>query len=134
MTLIVDASVAVKWGVPEAETERAMALVGDEPILGPDLAVAEIANALWRKETRGEIAPEQRLIALAACLSGYSELVPSRMLAERALELSSALKHPAYDCFYLALAEARDATLITADARLLNRVRDGGWAGKCKAL
>jgi predicted nucleic acid-binding protein len=28
------------------------------------------------------------------------------------------LKHPAYDCFYLAMAQRESATLVTADQRL----------------
>ncbi len=134
MILIVDASVAVKWGVSEEDTERAMRLVDRAPIVAPDLVVAEVANALWRKELRGELAPAQRLSTLAACLSGYEEFVPAVLLAERALDLAGALKHPAYDCFYLALAELRGGTFITADARLLSRLRDDGWSGRFEAL
>jgi predicted nucleic acid-binding protein len=42
--------------------------------------------------------------------------------------ISRALDHPVYDCFYLALAEDRHATLVTADGRLLNRLQDTQWA------
>lgn len=134
MILIVDASVAVKWGVAENDTEQAMLLVDRAPIIAPDLVVAEVANALWRKELRGELAPAQRLSSLAACLSGYEEFVPATLLAERALDLAVALQHPAYDCFYLALTELRGGTFITADARLLNRLREGGWKGPFEGL
>ncbi len=41
--------------------------------------------------------------------------------------ISRALDHPAYDCFYLALAEARDAPMVTADRRLLNRGSGTQW-------
>ncbi len=134
MILIVDASVAVKWGVTEEGTERAMLLLGRAPIIAPDLVVAEVANALWRKELRGELASAQRLPSLAACLSGYEEFVPATVFADRALDLANTLKHPVYDCFYLALAELRDGTFITADARLLSRLGAGGWGGKVEAL
>jgi predicted nucleic acid-binding protein len=44
------------------------------------------------------------------------------------------LDHPDYDCFYLALAEQRQATLVTADRRLLNRVRGTQWASVAMGL
>jgi len=48
------------------------------------------------------------------------EVVSStRALLQTALRWWERLDHPAYDCLYLALAEQRQATLITADQRLL---------------
>jgi predicted nucleic acid-binding protein len=41
--------------------------------------------------------------------------------------IASQLDHPVYDCFYLALAEARDALLVTADRRLLRKLRGTPW-------
>jgi predicted nucleic acid-binding protein len=43
--LVIDASVAVKWVVPEPESDRAEALL-DHPLVGPDLLFAECANVL----------------------------------------------------------------------------------------
>ncbi len=40
-------------------------------------------------------------------------------LAARAINIAIKLKHPIYDCFYIALAEREDAALITIDKRLL---------------
>jgi predicted nucleic acid-binding protein len=37
------------------------------------------------------------------------------------------LRHPAYECFYLALAEERRAKLVTADRRLLGRLAGTPW-------
>ena len=49
------------------------------------------------------------------------EVVPTdRHLLQGALTWCTQLDHPAYDCRYLALAEQRNATLVTADQRLLN--------------
>lgn len=48
---------------------------------------------------------------------------PLRPLAPRAAALARELDHPVYDCFYLALAEAEGAALITADRRLVESVR-----------
>jgi predicted nucleic acid-binding protein len=48
-------------------------------------------------------------------------------LALRALVISSLLDHPAYDCFYLALAEQRGSIVVSADRRLLQRLSGTVW-------
>jgi len=58
----------------------------------------------------------------------FDELVPLAGLSRRAAAIALALDHPVYDCFYLALAEARDAPMVTADRRLLRRVAEKHWA------
>jgi predicted nucleic acid-binding protein len=135
MILVVDASVAVKLGVFEEGSLEARRLLGrGASIKAPDLLVAEVSSALWRKELRGDLDEAERRAGLAAAISAYDELLPCKDLADRALELAVALKHPVYDCFYLALAEREDATFVTADGRLLSRLSQGGWAGKFEAL
>jgi len=60
------------------------------------------------------------------------ELAPMRPLLRRATELSIALRHPAYDCFYLALAETRSCPVVTADERLRSRVQ--AYRGPARVL
>jgi predicted nucleic acid-binding protein len=50
-------------------------------------------------------------------------LVPSRALLESATRLAIELDHPAYDCLYLALAVENDCRFVTADKRLVNKIR-----------
>ncbi len=120
MTLVVDASVAAKWVLPEAHSERANALrAAGEPVIAPDLVYAEIGNAVWKRAIRGEITVGIALEALATATGLFSKLVSIGSLAPHATELAIALEHPIYDCFYLALAEQERAPLITADKRLL---------------
>ena len=47
------------------------------------------------------------------------EIVASDVLVERALDLAVALKHPIYDCLYLALALVRGARVVSTDRRFL---------------
>ena len=54
---------------------------------------------------------------MVAAGAAFHELVSARMLADRAITLD--LRHPVYDCFYLALAEARGSRSVTADDCLL---------------
>lgn len=135
MTLVVDASVAVKFGISELGADRARQIVArGEEIIAPDILVSEVASALWKKELRGDLDAGERTVALKASLDAYDEFSRCKDLAPRALELAVVLRHPVYDCFYLALAEVRRAAFITADARLLNRLGAGGWSGKFEAL
>jgi predicted nucleic acid-binding protein len=54
----------------------------------------------------------------------FEELVPTSVLKDRALAIAIELRHPAYDCFYLALAKQSTSPLITADEHLIRRCAD----------
>lgn len=121
--VVVDASVAVKWFLEEpgtAEAKRWLAL-GGRPV-APDLVVPEVCNVLWQRARAGDIPPSQAATAMSALERYYERLAPTAPLAGRALELALHLGHPAYDCFYLALAERERAPLLTADKRLARRL------------
>jgi predicted nucleic acid-binding protein len=48
--IVVDASVIVKWFIPEAGTEPAKALLAEaDELIAPELARIEVASALIRK-------------------------------------------------------------------------------------
>ncbi|HEY1935142.1 MAG TPA: type II toxin-antitoxin system VapC family toxin [Acetobacteraceae bacterium] len=135
MTLVIDASVALKWFLQEAGSDEAAALLDREDLLiAPDLIVAEVCNAGWKAVRAGTALAQQLEVAAARLPAVLDELVPLRALAADAAAASLALDHPAYDCFYLALAAQRDARLVTADRRLLRPVADTRWARYVVAL
>jgi predicted nucleic acid-binding protein len=51
-----------------------------------------------------------------------------------ALGIARVLDHPAYDCFYLALAEREHALLVTADDVLVRRLTGTPWARHIRPL
>ena len=54
MTVVIDASVALKWFVEEQGTDQAAALLaGNDLLIAPDLIVAEVANAGWKAVRTG---------------------------------------------------------------------------------
>lgn len=135
MTLVVDASVALKWFVEEDGSPRAVGLLeGPDWLIAPDLIVAEVCNAGWRAVRAGTMLPGQHDHAAARLAIVFDELLPLAPLAGRAATLSRALDYPAYDCFYLALAEQRNARLVTADDRLQRRVAGTPWAAHIVSL
>jgi predicted nucleic acid-binding protein len=103
-TLVIDASIAIKWVVEEDGTDLALALRQQARLMAPDLIVAECANILWKKVQRKELSRDEALIAARLLQSAEIELVPTRALMESATRLEIELDHPAYDCLYLALA------------------------------
>jgi predicted nucleic acid-binding protein len=128
VTLVIDASVALKWFVEEEGTRQAAAILsGTDLLIAPDLIVAEVCNAGWRAVRAGTMLPAQHDHAAARLALAFDELLPLAPLAERAAALSRELAHPAYDCFYLVLAEERGARMVTADRRLVSRVAGTEW-------
>jgi predicted nucleic acid-binding protein len=120
MNLIVDASVAVKWFFREPDSQSALALrEQDFDFMAPDLVLAEIGNAAWKKRMRDEIDAAQAVFVMRQAPLLFSSLVPIAELAEAAMHLSATLRHPIYDCFYLALAERERAPIVSADGKLL---------------
>jgi predicted nucleic acid-binding protein len=124
--VVIDASVAIKWVAPEELSEHAVALLDGPRLAAPDLMVAECANILWKKVGRGEMDRDAAIVAAQAIERVEIELVPMRQLLAESLELALELDHPAYDCLYLALALARDCRFVTADGRLVNKLRQQG--------
>jgi predicted nucleic acid-binding protein len=129
--VVIDASVAIKWVVQEPGSAAALALRRGR-LLAPDLLIAECANILWKKARLGEHTQAEALVAARLLEHADIELAPMRPLLHRATELSIALGHPAYDCFYLALAETRSCAMVTADERL--RMRAQAYRGSARVL
>jgi predicted nucleic acid-binding protein len=130
VSLVVDASVALKWFLwDEPHSDRALAIVQKGgALIAPDLLVAEVCNAAWRSARLGRISQAQ-VVAIAAVLPHFFEaLVRASDLAPPAAAIAGQLDQPFYDCLYLALAESEQTSLVTADMRLLNKLRSTPWA------
>jgi predicted nucleic acid-binding protein len=124
MTLVVDASVAVKWVLPESGSEEAAALRRhDMDLIAPSLIIAEIGNALWKKVLRGQIEGRDALPALRTAIAHFSEIISFEDLVEAAIQLAIDVRQPIYDCLYLALAQREGVPLITADEDMLAAAR-----------
>ena len=135
MNLVVDASVASKWFFPEPGADEADALLGaDDALLAPDLIVAEVVNVAWKRVRAGEVTWEQAAAAAEGIGGLLDELVPMATLAARSLDIARGLGHPAYDCFYIALAERFSSHVVTSDDVLLRRVAGTPWARHVRRL
>ena len=124
-TLVIDASIAVKWVVEEHGTPEALALRQKAKLIAPELLVAECANILWKKVKREELLKQEALLAARLLQGAEIELLPTRSLFEAATRMSIEIDHPAYDCLYLALAVEKECLFVTADEGFLRKLHQG---------
>lgn len=118
---VVDASVVVKWVLPEAGRRESLALLdayeaGAIDLISPPVLREEVASALARRCRRKEITPAQARVAFQFLEERLPRLV--QVPAQAALEV--ALRHhlSLWDCVYLVLAVHHGCELVTADRRL----------------
>jgi predicted nucleic acid-binding protein len=119
--LVVDASVAVKWIVPEEHTTEARRLLtAGHTLLAPELLRIEVAAVCWKKVQRGELTAEEAQARFGTLAMAPLLLTSDATLADAALQLSLQTGWTVYDSLYLALAVAYDSRVVTADTRLQN--------------
>lgn len=129
--VVVDTSIALKWVLEEADSNKADTLLAEwikkgMLIIAPNLLAYEITNALYRKVRKGEITLDRAKEALAEISLAEIEFDFSSdfTLSTRAIELANQYNLPAtYDSHYLALAERKGCELWTADLRMWNSVK-----------
>lgn len=121
-TVIVDASVAVKWFAPEIYGEHADFLLGHGlTLIAPNLLPLEVGNALLKKLRAGEVTAEQCVAALEA-LEALVDLHPAEARVATTLQAAIAHATSIYDATYIALAMETGHSIVTADRRLYEAV------------
>jgi predicted nucleic acid-binding protein len=126
---IVDASVAVKWVVPQPDSETAHLLRGKR-LSAPDILLAEAGNALWVYVRARALSKQEALLCFATLRTVPLQWLDLHDLAPEAMTLSIDLGHPFYDCVYLAAALVMEVPLVTADRRLIKAARSSPEIGK----
>jgi predicted nucleic acid-binding protein len=116
VTIVVDASVALKWVLNEAGQDDAEALL-DNDLIAPSLWLLEAANVLWRLCRRGEMSAEAAKARLAELYNAPVATEPLEDDLPAAADLANTLGHPVYDCLYLAMAIRENTYVVTADRR-----------------
>ena len=126
--VVVDASVAVKWFLPENReplAEQALALLNkydqnEIRFVVPDLFYVEIASAIWKAVRVGRVSRVFGDEALVLLTQRELATVPSLKLLDQAFQIATDYGRSVYDSLYVALAVQTNSQLITADERLAN--------------
>lgn len=126
---IVDASVGVKWFLPETHATAARRLLnGSHHLVVPDLFYPEIGNILWKKVRLGELTTDEANEIVSAILSLTIESHATQALLPAALEIAVRMGRIVYDSLNLSLAHRMDTALVTADERFYNSIATGPLA------
>jgi predicted nucleic acid-binding protein len=121
VTLVVDASVALKWLVLEEMSDVAKELSGvPDRLVAPRLITTEIALA--RKTMQGVLTRQEAVYHFSTLPLLLPELVDVDDLIAPALEYACAFRHPIYDLIYLEAARRLNAQLVTADRRFTSKI------------
>ena len=131
--MVIDASIGVKWVVPEADSAKAVNLLGESNLVVPTLFHAEVGNALWKKARRNEIEIEP-ILPFFRALPDLVQTLSEVPFAGRAVEMAVELGHPIYDCIYLAIAEAMDDELVTADQSFLSLLSTSSYSQRARSM
>ncbi len=90
----------------------------------PDLFFAECANVLWKYVRRHGYDAATALRNLADLVSLGLLVTPASALVATAFPLAVEEAITVYDALYVALADRLGCALLTADERLVDRVRE----------
>jgi predicted nucleic acid-binding protein len=125
---VVDANVGVKWLelfrkeplVIEARAFLELSVQRKFGMMVPDLFWPEVGNILWKAVRRNQCTPQDATKGLSLLENLELQTVPCSSIAQAALEIALHYRRSVYDSLYVALAQASQSELITADEKLAN--------------
>ena len=123
MNLVIDASVLIKFYVPEILSDKAEELLnrvaqGDVMLLAPDLIYSEVGNILWKKQRMKELTRSEVEEITDAIVSLPLKIEASKLLLPLAIDIGIAYKITIYDALYLSMARIYEIKMMTADRKL----------------
>ena len=116
MNLVVDASVLIKFFIPEilsekAERLNARASQGDLMLFAPDLIFAEVGNILWKKHRLKELTRSEAEEITETIVSLPLKIEASKTLLPLAMDIGLAYGITVYDAIYVSLAKIHETTV-----------------------
>ena len=132
--IVIDASVAVKWFVLEPGTAEAeMLFQADDERAAPEHILIEVGQALLRQHFAGLITVDHCRPALEQ-IPRLARLFRTEALAADALEIAASARCSIYDAVYVAAADRWDASVVTADAKLVQQLAGSPWQNRARLL
>ncbi len=128
---VVDASVAVKWFVPELYREAALRLWTPECCLQvPNLFLLEVGNFVCKRRRRGELGLAESEFVMNKIRQLSLTWHPDEPLFSKAFDLANETYRSLYDCLYLSLAIAIDGQMVTADLKFYEALQTSPYASR----
>ena len=124
---VVDSSVVAKWILPEADSPQALRLISEIAIAGErlivlDLAITEVANAIWKRVHRGLATHPEAEQFLDELLRTPTYIEPAHRLLRSGLHIAVRYGRSIYDALFVALAQDLGLKGVTADEPLYNTI------------
>jgi len=125
LNLVIDASVLIKFYVPEIFSDKAEGLLtrveqGDVMLLAPDLIYPEAGNILWKKQRLKELTRSEVEEITDAIVSLPLKIEASKLLLPLAIDIGIAYKITVYDAIYISMARVYEIKMMTADRKLVD--------------
>ena len=128
--IVIDTNVVIKFFVQESDSILARGLLAtvlsaEVELAAPDFMLIEFANVVWLKVERGELDGDEaeQIIAQFFSLVEFIEIIPAGRILSDVFRIARLHHHSAYDAAFLALAEGRGVSLLTADRKFYQKAR-----------
>lgn len=133
MNYVVDASVSVKWYIPEIyEQEAARLLKGRHSFHVPEIILPEFSNIIWKKVRRGEITNTEGETIISAFSRKRWRIHSHKKIIKSAYAGAEATGQTVYDWTYLALAISLSCEFVTADEKFYKVVEQTAFKTNLK--
>jgi predicted nucleic acid-binding protein len=128
-TLVIDASVVVKWYCDEEDTDIALKIKerffeNKCKLTAPNLLIYEVANTVRFVKM---FSAEERIGILDDLYSiGFEFIYPDEKMMASALSMAVKYETTVYDAVYFALAREKGCAYVTADDTFVRNVKEEG--------
>lgn len=127
---VVDASVALKWYLPDEEgVDQALLLLdafmrSEITLHAPSLIGWEFVNAMWVAGRTHRIAQDDQDAAVRNFLHLDINRIAAYEMSDSILSIAAEFERSCYDSVYMALSSVMRAPFVTGDKRLFNALKE----------
>ena len=130
-TLVVDASVTIKWFLPEIHSDEARLILESKwELWAPDFIWVEFGSTLRKKIRLKEVTVLEAESILKDFMQFPIQTCGAKLLLNAAWQLACESGATIYDSLYLALASSRGCSLVTADRKFYESISKGTDSAK----
>ena len=132
MNYVIDASVAIKWFIPEIHWRQAVKLqsYSDAVFYAPDFLQLECTSILSKKVRRNELKLDDANQIQELLLQMPMQFHPWQKLLIDAGQVAHQTYRSVYDCLYLVLSKQLEGKMVTADKKFYNALQHSNEWGQ----